>query len=212
MSLANKRSNRPMLAGFLALGIVIVSVGIMAIYAFYIRHTATELVKSARQIRSGEEARRVIDEWKVRLPGQYSAAPDGNGYRFELNNGWLSTFRIVPRTGIQLQVVNSPTQLQLVTIGMYNNKASVWVQEDFSASGVGQLHISSEQNILGKISKAVVMFDKDQSKTTQSLAFALDPDCLVRVGGCDAAETMLPTIKQLLPLQSAMPRGFRLGR
>jgi hypothetical protein len=207
MSLANKRSNRPMLAGLIALGIVIVAfVGIMALYALHIRRTATELVNSAKQIRSDQEARRAIDEWKMRLPGQYSAAPDGNGYRFELNNGLLTTFHIVPSTGIQLQVVNSPSQLHLVTIGMYNNKASVWIQEDFSPSGVGQLHISSEQNISGKISKAVVMFDKDQSKTTQSLAFALNPDCLVRVGGCDAAETMLPTIKQLLPLESALPR------
>src|SRR6266851_7135699 len=99
MRLAIKRSNRPMLAGLIALGIVTVAVvGVMALYALRIRRTATELVNSASRIRSDQEARRAIDEWKRRLPGQYSTAPDGNGYRFELNNGWLATFHLVPST------------------------------------------------------------------------------------------------------------------
>lgn len=192
-----------MLAGLIALAIVIVAfVGVLALYALHIRRTATELVNSASRIRSDQEAQRANDEWKRRLPGQYSAAPDGNGYRFELNNGWLATFRLVPSTGMQLQILTSPREIQLVTIGMYNSEASVWIQEAFSASDPKQFHISSEQSASGDISKAIVMFQKDENKATQALVFALNPGCLTKIGGCHAAEAMLPTIKQLLSFES----------
>src|SRR5713226_3141836 len=65
--------------------------GVMALYPLHIRRTATELVNSASRIRSDQEARRAIDEWKRRLPGHYSAAPDGNVYGLRIGEVYRKT-------------------------------------------------------------------------------------------------------------------------
>ncbi|MCI0724918.1 MAG: hypothetical protein L0338_39035, partial [Acidobacteria bacterium] len=71
---------------------------------------------------------------------------------------------------------------------------SVWVQEEFSSA---TSRIDSERDHSGIPMKTGVILAPNTDQSTRAKAFALNANCLVKVGGCKNANEMLPAISQL---------------
>ena len=52
-----------------------------------------------------------------------------------VGNGLLSRLDLIPNTGALLQITTFSGQLDQLLVGLYTDKSSVWVQEDFSGKG-----------------------------------------------------------------------------
>ena len=186
----------------MALGVTaFLFVAIVVAYAGHLRHSARDLMISARQIHSTADAEREITMWRGRVPRGYteSRSPDGKGLacQIQLNNSLLSRLHLVPNSGILLQITLYSGQLSDVLIGVYTETSSVWVQEDFSGKGLEKLFVNSERDGSGKPLKTTVMLTSNVGSGERQNAFALDSTCLVKLGGCPHADEILPTLPLL---------------
>jgi len=186
----------------LAMCIVALLFGVaVAAYAAHLRRSAQALIASAKQIHSTADAEHEIAMWRERSGRGYSESrsPDGTGhaYQFQMGNGLLSRFHLTPSTGALLQVTTFSGQLSQVLLGVYTEKSSVWVQEDFSGNGPEYFYVNSQGDGSGKHLKTILMFRSNLAAAQRENAFALDASCLVKPGGCHSAEEILPTLPQL---------------
>ena len=181
--------------------VALLSAVIVMAHAAQLRRSAHELIISAKQIHSTADAEREIRTWRQRVGRGYSESrsPDGKGlaYQVQVGNGLLSRLPLIPSAGALLQVTTFSGQLNQVLVGVYTDKSSVWVQEDFSGKSPEQLYIKSERDSAGKAAKTILMFTSDVAAEERENAFALNAACLVKPGGCPHAEDILPTLPLL---------------
>jgi hypothetical protein len=184
--------------GGLLLGLLLLALG-PAIFAWRLRISASRLIVAASQIHSTADADRTIAAWP-RKSRHYSESqsPDGNGraYKIEVGNGLLSKIHMTPSSGLVLEVIKRSGELQLVVLGMYTDRSSVWVQEDFTTKGSSPLSVNTQRDASGKPTKALIMFTAGLPEAEKERAFALDPSCLATIGGCESADEILPTVSQ----------------
>ncbi len=173
------------------------------VYTASLRRSARELIQSAQEIRSTIDANRQIASWRQRSGRGYSESksPDGAGraYQFEIGNGAFSKLHLAPSTGLMLEIVLQGDELQLVVLGMYTPRSSVWVQEDFSATNPWAASVNTEQDDSGTPLKTVVMVGAKVAEKKREV-FDLNYSCLVRLGGCKSAAEILPALPQLTEL------------
>jgi len=189
-----RRSLLVLIVGFLLLAVSVVS------YGAHVRRSAGTLIRAASQIRSTADAKQQITVWQRDSQGySESQSPDGGGraYQIRVGNGLLAAFRIVPKTDVSLEVVTRSGELQLVVLGMYTGRSSVWVQEDFTAKASGSLSVNTQRDGSGKPVKTVIMFPAGLDEAKKKSAFALTSNCFVRLGGCENADEILPTLREL---------------
>lgn len=183
----------------LIVGFLLLAVGIVA-YGVHVRSSAGALIRAASQIRSTADAKQQVTVWQRDSRGySESQSPEGGGraYQIRVGNGLLATFRIVPKTDLSLEVVTRSGELQLVVLGMYTERSSVWVQEDFAAKAPGSLAVNTQRDGSGKPVKTVIMFPAGLDEAKKKSAFALTSTCFVRPGGCEQADEILPTLREL---------------
>jgi hypothetical protein len=183
----------------LIVGLLLLAVSIAA-YAAHVRRRAATLIRAASQIRSTADAKQQITVWQRDSQGySESQSPDGGGraYQTRVGNGLLAAFRLVPKTDVSLEVVTRSGELQLVVLGMYTERSSVWVQEDFAAKASGSLSVNTQRDGSGKPLKTVIMFPAGLDETRKKSAFALTSNCFVRPGGCESADEILPSLREL---------------
>ena len=183
----------------LIVAFLLLTMGIVA-YAAHVRRSAGTLIRAASQIRSTADAKQQITVWQ-RDPQSYSESqsPDGGGraYQIRVGNGLLAAFRIVPKTEVLLEVVTRSGELDLVVLGMYTERSSVWVQEEFAANASPSLDVNSQRDPSGKPVKTVISFPARLDDAKKKSAFALTSNCFVRPGGCENADEILPTLREL---------------
>jgi hypothetical protein len=178
---------------------LLLTVGIVG-YAAHVRGSAGTLIRAASEIRSTADAKQQITIWQHAPQGySESRSPDGEGraYQIRVGNGLLSAFRMVPKTDVSLEVVTRSGELQLVVLGMYTDRSSVWVQEDFARDASGSLSVNTQRDGSGKPIKTVIMFPVGLDEAKKKSAFALTSNCFVKPGGCENADEILPTLREL---------------
>jgi len=167
-----------------------------------VRSTATSLIASAREIRSTEDAKREIAEWKAREGTQFWAETDHPGgdhaYDAQIVNLPIARLQIVKPTGVTVSVTMRDGKLRSVTViestGWYP-VASVWVQEWFDADIPKQFYVVTK----GKPSNAAVQFPSNLSDAERRRAFDINTACLVKPRGCRTADEILPGVWELAP-------------
>ena len=191
------RISKPWRLWLVASVVAIVSSSAVIIYATQVRRSALALISSAGRIQTPSDAQRELGT--LRRSRIYSAEEyvkdENQGYRFEMSNGLLSTLRLVPHTGVLLQITMKSGRLEGVLLGMFTDKSSVWAQEDFLASP-GDLHVSTQSDRTGRESKALLMLPSMMPAIKRQQAFAFNSNCLVKPGGCSSAQEILPTLSQ----------------
>ena len=78
-----------------------------------------------------------------------------------------------------------------------SDRSSVWVQEDFARDASGSLSVNTKRDASGKSVKTVIMFRAGLDEAKKKSAFALTSNCFVRPGGCENADEILPTLREL---------------
>src|SRR5437868_13981873 len=144
---------RSLLVGFLLLALSIV------VYGAHVRRSAIALIRAAGQIHSTADAKQQVTLWQRDSQGySESQSPDGGGraYQIRVGNGLLAAFRVVPKTEVLLEVVTRSGELDLVVLGMYTERSSVWVQEEFAANASPSLDVNTQRDGSGKPVKTVI--------------------------------------------------------
>ena len=189
-----RRTLLALIVGFLLLAVSVVA------YGAHVRTSAGALIRAAGQIRSTADAKQQVALWQRDSQGySESQSPDGNGraYHIRIGNGLLAAIRVVPKTEVLLEVVTRAGELDLVVLVMYTERSSVWVQEDFAANASPSLDVNTQRDGSGKPVKTVVMFAAGLDEAKRKSAFALKANCFVKPGGCENAQEILPTLREL---------------
>jgi len=184
---------------FVLISAVLLFILAMGGYAGYVNRSAASVIQAAGQIRTTADAEKQIVLWRQARGFSESRSPDGSGhaYQIRVGNGLLAALRITPKTEVLLEVTRRSGELQLLVLGMYTDRSSVWVQEDFASRESDSLSVSSQPNGVRYPLKTVIMFSSGLDEPKRSSAFALKASCLVKLGGCVNAEEMLPSLRQL---------------
>lgn len=169
--------------------------GVIA-YAVRVRAAAQTLIQSATEIHSVADADRLAASWGESSFQGHTAfhSRERHEYRFEVRTGLLTTFHLVPSTGLLLEVTLVSDQRQRVVLGMYTDQSSVWVQDDSSAADSS---VQSQHDSAGLPVKTVVTLGYGTGESTRARAFAFNPNCFTKLGGCRNAQQMLSTLRQL---------------
>jgi hypothetical protein len=169
-------------------------------YGLHVRKSADALIQEAGRIRSIVDVKQQVTLWQRTSRGySESQSPDGGGraYQVRVGNGALAALRVVPKTEVLLQVVTRSGELDLVVLGMYSAESSVWVQEEFAANASGSLAVNTQRDESGKPIKTFISFPARLDERKKKSAFALAANCLVRPGGCENTEEILPALHEL---------------
>ena len=198
--------HRTMRVLFVACAIALVLlIGGIATYLSHIRSMATELIASAREIRTTEDAEREIAAWKVRAGNDFWTESDHPGgdhnYDASIVNLPIARLRVVQPTGVTVGLTMRGQKLRSVTVvqstGWYP-VASVWIHEWFDETLPNHLRVLGHR----KPYVAVVEFPSSLPEHERQKAFQMNTNCLVLPSGCKNAGELLPGIWQLESEQS----------
>jgi hypothetical protein len=188
---------------FVAFAIALVLlIGGLATYLGHIRSTATELIASAREIRTTQDAEREIAAWKVRAGNDFWTESDHPGgdhnYDASIVNLPIARMRVVEPTVVRVGIAMNGGKLRNVAViestGWYP-VASVWIQEWFDTDMPNRFHVTNK----GRPSRAILEFPSTLPDIERRKAFAVNTACLVKPRGCRSAEDILPDVWQLAP-------------
>jgi hypothetical protein len=203
MSAAFHRTIRVLFVAF-AIALVLL-IGGIATYLGHIRSMATELIASAREIRTTEDAEREIAAWKVRAGNDFWTESDHPGgdhnYDASIVNLPIARLRVVQPTGVTVGLTMRGQKLRSVTViqstGWYP-VASVWIHEWFDETLPNHLRVLGHR----KPYVAVVEFSSSLHEHERQKAFRMNTNCLVLPSGCKNVGELLPGIWQLESEQS----------
>jgi hypothetical protein len=178
-------------------------------YAIRLRSSAQELIAATARIQSTADAEDLIATWRGR-GRRYSESASADGldhtYQVEIENHFLSVFRLMPTVVLTGRLVTHMGNLQASFLVMYTGdepccESGVWIQEDFSSGRSARFSNSSptfyvdrrvdEKNRPWKLT---VEFTQEASVNQKQQAFSLNPNCLVLPRSCRSAADILPTI------------------
>ena len=195
----------------LSLSIMLALSGVVLMwYAIHLRHSALSLIASAEQVRTPEDAERQIAVWRQQWGSHYSTSVEDSEQidKVELENRVLSFLHLVPGTVLSLQVLTRDGVPRMMVLLMYTGMppydSGVSIQQDFSSTLSARFSVGNSPNFYvearressGRPFKAIVKFATNATESERKKAFALNVNCLVRLGGCKNAEDILPTVWQ----------------
>lgn len=175
---------------------------LVALYGARVRASARALINSAKGIRTTADAERQIRAWRgIPLVEVIDEKPDRFGdrnYNVRLMNAILWRLGLVPPTMVGTTITMHEGDLRSVTVVMStgwkpNTTSGLWLQEWFGSGMSRSFHVGQSRRPWG----ATVEFSSDLPEPQRGRAFALNADCLVKLGGCTNAETLLPGVWQL---------------
>ena len=182
-----------LIAGLLCSGLAI------PVYLAHLRHSATALINSARQIRNKADAEREIAFWRDRAGKDFWQESDHLGgdhnYDAQIENLVIARLRIVEPTGVTVGITMHDGRLRCVTViestGWFpvaSVGANEWFEDPPSRLRVGGHNRPHD---------AFVEFPWSLPEEQRSKAFALNTDCMTKPGGCKTADDILPGIWEL---------------
>ena len=181
---------------------VLLLVGGTASYLVHIRRMATELIASAREIRTTEDAEREIAAWKVRAGNGFWTESDHHGedhnYDASIVNVPIARLRVVQPTEVTVGLTMRDQKLRCVTViesTGWHPVASVWIQEWFDTDMPDRFHVATK----GRPSRAVLQFPSTLPDAERRKAFAVNTSCLVKPKGCRSADDILPGVWLFAP-------------
>jgi hypothetical protein len=193
----------------LALRIFVLAVALIAMfvfgivaYAYHVRRSADELIKSAYEVSSSADAERMIASWRKRSGPQFweerSQFGGDRSYDAQIENILVSRLRIVEPTVVNLGVTMNDGKLCALALTVSSgrdpkNTSAIWIQEWFDSGSSKGIHVNDKD----KPWKATVEFSSDVPEGRRQRAFAINTRCFLKIGGCKSAEEILPTVWQL---------------
>src|SRR5215467_12902814 len=182
--------------GTLGMGGVLSALGTIA-YLAHVHALASDLIKSAREIRTKADAEREIAAWRKQSGKDFwieGDAPGGDhNYDAVVDNLLFARVHIVEPTGLTVGITMNAGELRSVTViesvGWYG-VASVWIQEWFDEQMPNHFHAYGNRRPY----VVHVEFPSSLPEEQRRRAFAVDTGCLVRPRGCKTAEAILPGI------------------
>jgi len=194
----SRRERRLVIRSVFATLLVVVLLHIAGVIAYgvRVRASAQTLIKSAREVHSVADADRLASTWGESSFRTHTVfhSRERHEYQFEVRSGLLTTFHLVPSTGVLLQLTIVPNHRQRVALGMYTDQSSVWVQDDSTAATSS---VQSQPDPSGLPKKLVVILGAEADESTRARAFAFNANCLTKVGGCSNVQQMLSSVQQL---------------
>ncbi len=199
-SLTKPKAIRRALATLTVL-VTLIAAGLVA-YSIHLEHSAKDLIDSVCQVRSREDAERVIESWRKRSgerSWQESDHPGGDhDFDAQIDNTPVWRLHISEPTILTVGFTMRGPELRSVVVIMTTGRgpaptSSVWVQEWFQADSPNRVHVVAKD----KPWKAAVDFPAGIAENQRQKAFALNANCLIRLGGCKSAEELLSGVWQL---------------
>lgn len=196
----------------LTIAIGLVAAGIV-VYSVRLERLAKALITSVRDVRSTDDAQRVIAAWRRESGQQFWQESDHLGgdhnYDAQVDNFLLSRLHILEPTGITVGFTMRGGQLRSVVAIMTAGRtpdvtSSVWVQEWFEPDSPNRIRVVEKD----KPWKATVEFSAVVPSSEREKAFAFNTKCLIQPGGCKSAEDILPAVWHFgAPLTSKLASG-----
>ena len=190
---------RRLLSVLVVVGAAVV-IGLLA-YGLRIRSSATDLLDSARRVRSTADAKREIAVWQSRTGRDFSEREVTGGdheYDIDVDNGLLGKLGVTPPAMLGVTIALRNGDLRFVEAAMFAGKgagstAGVLIREWFAAGASNGFRLGRKDEPLN----AVVEFSSAMRESKREKIFRLNTKCLVRFGGCKSAEDILPGVWQL---------------
>ena len=188
---------------FVGIFVSVIIIAIIAVCAFSahvarLRNTARESLRLVSQIQTVEDADRLMARRTDRLESYSDAtSPAGDrSQKTELNNGILAGLRIVPSSGLTIEVVTRSRNLQLLLVGFYTARSSVWIQEEFESTS-REINVRIERDPRGTPQKVLIIVPSALPDAQKRDLFEINYDCLVLPGGCKTPGEILPAFIRL---------------
>jgi len=195
-SLPNDRRLRWVIATLLAASIV----GTFAIAAYAIDFCvgASELIRSACEIRNDEDAHREMGKWgsssRVETWTEVDDSDQGRNYYARVSNRRIARLRLFPLSELTVRVTFRDSTLFCVTVDSYSPVAPVVVQEWFGRTGSNLLWLSY---LKAAVPIARVQLHSTLVEDQRKKAFAFRKRCLFVPQSCRTAEDVLPLVAEL---------------
>jgi hypothetical protein len=171
-------------------------------YALEISRSAKSLVEAAGRIQSASAAYEEIARWRSRSIGEFreerlQQSGDYN-YEFLVENTVLHKLHLAAPVIVAMTMTVHGDQLRSIVLVMYSgrdpaNTSGVWVHEWFDSGPATGFHVNQKDRPL----RATVDFSSAVSVTQRQKAFAMNPNCFLRIRGCGTADAILPGVWQL---------------
>jgi hypothetical protein len=195
MSKSTYRSLWLVIAGTIAL--VVVSALAAFAYAFWLSHTASDLVRAAYEIRTKADAERVIDDWRRRRGKNFWQEidqPGGNHvYDAVIDSVSLARIHIAQPTGVTVGITMHNGRLWCVFVGEQTAVASVAIQEWFDDTMPKRVGIFGNRRPYS----AWLELSANIPEAQRKMAFSFNTKCMVSRAQCDREDKILPQISQL---------------
>lgn len=177
---------------------------VLVLYGAYLRSSAKALINSAKDIRSTADAQRQIAAWRgrplVEVVDEQPQTPVLGGdqsYEVALLNTVLSKLRIARPTMAQMTITMRGGKLRSIFLLMWSGREpsppGVLIMEWFIPDPSRRFHVDGHVRPW----RGLVEFSSDLPEPQRVKAFAFNPDCFVKLGGCKSAEDILPGVWQL---------------
>jgi hypothetical protein len=198
MSKSSRRSLWLVTAG--AISLVVVSALAAFTYAFWLSHTASDLIRAAYEIRTKADAERVIDDWRVRRGKNFWQESDQLGgdhvYDAVIDSVALARMHIAQPTGVTVGITMHNGKLWCVFVGEQTGwypAASVAIQEWFDDAMPKRIGIFGNRRPYS----AWLEFSAFIPEAQRKMAFSFNTKCMVSRVQCDREDKILPQISQL---------------
>lgn len=174
------------------------------IYAHRMQAKAQALVGSLLRIRSTDDAKQVIEEWRRRAGPRFWEESDQLGgdhcYDAQIHNLAVSPFMIVQSTVLNAAIAMRNGQVYYVLVTMKSGRTSgpmpagaIWVQEWSEMGAPPIVHVSKNRKPWG----AAVDLTSSAPEGKRNAAFGLRLSCFSDLRGCRSAEELLPNVWNL---------------
>jgi hypothetical protein len=187
-----------------AAGVLLVFLIGVEIYAYRVQAKAQALVESALSVRSTDDAKGIIKEFRKRFGPSFWQESDhpGGQHQFDaqIYNEAAARFRIVQPTLLGISITMKDGELYYVLLLMETGRDSgplptdaIWTQEWFETPPKPFIHVSMNRRPWS----ATVDFGSAVTDDQRRKCFGLRTSCFTKFRACRAADELLPGVWNL---------------
>lgn len=183
-----------------SLATIVFATVLLGTYVSRLRESARSLIQSAYELTPNSDTNRLAQQWENQFGKHFysTSSPQNNSrtYQVVLTNKFAHVLRLVPFTFLTVALTTADSAPKVLVVSMYvDDKSVVWVQEDFSVQSP-VFRVQTQSDRLMAPSKTTVDLSSTASEADRKSAFGLNIDCMVKIGGCNGPQQLLPTIRQ----------------
>lgn len=173
---------------------------LVSVYMMHLRSSAKALIQSAYEIAPNSDMENLAQQWQRQFGNDFystsSSYKNSRTYQVILTNKVAHALHLVPFTFLSAAITTVGSAPKVLVVSMYvDDKSTVWVQEDFSLQ-MQVFRVQTQRDRLMNPSKTTVDLSITASHDDRKAAFGLNVDCMIKIGGCDGPQQLLPTIRQ----------------